>query len=529
MTHPAPLAPLSESDPELARLSINDRLSLISLIDEGIRLGSSDSPKVADLFGNLWQLVGATVSGSKIDRLAPELTPKGFRVFEINADSGENLGRLNMIYLKKPIPCYYLVFVEVAPPFRRKGLGNRILEYFRGFLKEKSAVGILDNIIPEDDPTYDIYAKQAWEPIEDVIGEGLTDPEDNYMVFIPPCLRGKDIRGPLVKLIHHLKRKRAVIDMRDNEVMVGRTIAEFREVFGALRAYFGPEIDRGETSRLMCFMFTRFVTKLIAFRRRIGELIGYTGGDSLEQIILPGEIAVLPVQSYAPRELDSRPLSWFGEEDLWVRLPEDLKQRPARFIESLPDYQRPSLINWRRDRGGEPGRTMTLGDLMDLGFDPTRLKEIAVDGRDYIFERIQVRQVEELRRKKEILERLASEMPGARVKNARLGANQVRLVILDSGNAYVLRRKVEGIHWEEAVEQLQTTEELKKVNASTRIDRLILATVRKVNQTVARKLDLDEKMVQDQMTCFVSWDLAGNRPRLLIDYAGTSLDAVWMA
>jgi len=57
-----------------------------------------------------------------------------------------------MLYLRKPIPCYYLVYVEVGGPFRRKGLGNRILEYFKDFLVEKSAIGILDNIIPKKSP-----------------------------------------------------------------------------------------------------------------------------------------------------------------------------------------------------------------------------------------------------------------------------------------------------------------------------------------------------------------------------------------
>ncbi|MFC1820746.1 MBL fold metallo-hydrolase, partial [Thermodesulfobacteriota bacterium] len=100
------------------RLSLNERLGLIGLIDEGMRMGSSKTPLTEDLFSNLWDLVSETVSGSKIDRLKPEDSRNGFRVFEINAESGENMGRLNMLYLKKPLPCYYLAYVEVAPPFR---------------------------------------------------------------------------------------------------------------------------------------------------------------------------------------------------------------------------------------------------------------------------------------------------------------------------------------------------------------------------------------------------------------------------
>ena len=191
-------------------------------------MGSAGCPIIADLFNDLWDLVNATVSGSKINSLKPEESSNGFRVFEINAETGENLGSLNMLYLKKPIPCYYLVYVEVAAPFRRKGLGNRILEHFREILDKKSAVGILDNIIPEDDPSYSIYFKQGWEPVEAIIGGGIVDSGDNYMLYLPPSFQGKDLSGSILKLVYHLKRKRAEIDMRDNQVMVHRTIAEFK-------------------------------------------------------------------------------------------------------------------------------------------------------------------------------------------------------------------------------------------------------------------------------------------------------------
>jgi len=50
--------------------------------------------------------------------------------------------------LKRSIPCYYLVYVEVMPAFRGLGLGNRIITAFMEFLKNKKAAGILDNIIP---------------------------------------------------------------------------------------------------------------------------------------------------------------------------------------------------------------------------------------------------------------------------------------------------------------------------------------------------------------------------------------------
>jgi GNAT superfamily N-acetyltransferase len=510
------------------RLSLNERLGLISLIDEGIREGSPRTPLIADLFSDLWDLVSATVSGSKIDRLKPEDSRNGFRVFKINAESGENLGRLNMIYLKKPLPCYYLTYVEVAPPFRKKGLGNRILEYFRDFLIQQSAVGILDNIIPKDDPTYDIYLKQAWEPIEDFIGSD-SERYENYMVYIPPRLYGKNLREPLLRLIHHIRRKRTAIDMRENEVMVQRTISEFKELYSALLTYFEPEINRGGADQLMRFMFTRFTTKLIAFRQRISDLIGYTGGESMEQIVLAPEIACLPIQSYAPYDPADGNYLISGNNELCLRLSGILKKHPSRIIESLPDYGRPSLISWLKKRGIENDYKLTIGDLMDLGFDPTRLKEIYIDGEEYIFERIQERQLPELEKKKRLLRLLKQKISGLRVKESHLLINPPILVIRDRGNAYILRCKISGIHMEEALEQIQTSSTLKSMNKSLNLNRLILTTVKAAIDAIAEQRVIQKEDVRDLLTFFVSWDLKRNYPKMVVDSKNTSIESIWIA
>lgn len=509
-------------------LGLSEKLGLIGLIGEGIRSGSSKTAVVADLFSDLWGLVDTTVSGSKISRLKPEDTRNGFQVFEINSATGESLGRLNMLYLKKPIPCYYLVYVEVAGPFRRKGLGSRILEYFRDFLIENSALGILDNIIPEEDPTYSIYFKLGWEPLEAFIGDGILARDNHFMIYVPPRLRSRSLREPILKIVYHLKRKRAAIDMRDNEVMVQRTIAEFKDLYVALLTYFETEIAAGKHTPLMRFMFTRFVTKLISFRRRIGTLLGYTGGDSLEQIVLAQKVAAIQMKTYPPSELTSDSPAVIGDIELWKRLPEMLRNHPARIIESLPNYARPSLASWLKERGMIPSDRLTIGDLMDLGFDPTRLKEITIDKEKFIFERIHTRQLTGLAKRQELLRRVKSEVPGIRVCNAELKVNPSLLVIRDRGNAYVLRRKVGGIHWEEAVEQLQSVPFLKNMNESMKIDRLILGTVRKANEMIAARLGLKEEVVADALTFFVPWDFEGNRPRLMIDFANSYLESLWM-
>ena len=523
------MAPRGSGEVEAKTISLNERLGLIALIDERMRLGSPELPIVPDLFNNLWDLVNATASGSRIDRFRPEEARNGFGTFEINGEGGENLGRLNMVYLKKPIPCYYLVYVEVGGPFRRKGLGKRILEYFKDFLIEKSAIGILDNIIPEEDPSYNIYSRQGWEPVEAFIGDGLGDRENNFMIYVPSRWQGKHLKEPILKILHHLKRKRAAIDMRDNEVMVQRTISEFKDLYVALLTYFKGEIQTGRSTPLAQFMFTRFATKLISFRRRIGTLLGYTGGESIEQIVLDPSVAALPVRTYPPSELGGRSPSVLGDKELWSRLPAMLKKHPARFIESLPNYNRPSLASWLKERGMFFTDKLTVGDLMSLGFDPTRLKELVIENEKFIFERMQARQLAELEKKEELLRRVQLEMSHARPSNAQLRVNPPLLKILSRGNVYVLRRKVGGIHWEEAIEELQSGSHLKNMNQTMKIDRVILRTVRNANRMISEKLGLREEAVADSLACFVPWSLEDNQPRLVIDFTNAYLETVWMA
>lgn len=518
---------LSREEPR--QLSLNERLGLIALIDGGMRSRAANSPIVADLFGDLWELVGATITGSRLYHQSPDGSRNGFRVFEIKAETGETLGYLNMLYLRKPIPCYYLAYVEIAPFFRKQGLGHRILDNYREFLTEKSAIGILDNIIPEEDPTVNIYFKHCWEPIERIIGPDFTDFHDNYMVFVPPAFQNRDLKMPLTRLIHHLKRKREFIDTRDNELMVKRAISEFKELYAALTVYFDRELRKGISTPLMRFMFTRFVTKLIAFRRRIGDLLGYTGGESMEQIVLDREVSILPSHAYPPRELAGDNVSIEGDPGPLRHLPDMLKEQPARFIEALPNYRRPSLMTWMKEHGADPSDTLTLGDLMDLGFDPTRLKEITIDGKEYIIERMQSRQSLEIKTKRNVLDRFPPLISGLKCTGASLKTNPPLTVLGDRGNAYVLRHKIPGIHWEEALEQLHVNPLLKDLNHTLRLDRLVRQTVSRAREQISQFAESEGQVESGLFAWFVSWDLEQNRPRVSIDGSGAFFEAIWIA
>lgn len=529
-TFPEPPGAITLTRPKTSQeLKLNERLGLVALIDEGMRSGLAEAPVAANLFSDLWKLVDATAKGSKINRMKFEDSPNGFQNLEIKAESGDDLGRLNMIYLKKPVPCYYLVYVEVAAPYRRKGLGNLILKHFAEFLTEKSAVGILDNIIPQEDPTNDIYLKHSWVPVEDVIGDVMFYKDNNYMVFIPPSLRTRDLKQPFLKLMYHLKRKRAVIDIRENETMVRKTLNEFKELYEALMTYFHSELEEPQSSVFIRFLFTRFVTKFISFRRRIGDLVGYTGGESTEQVVLDPKIQRLQVKSYAPREFVKEGTFGMGDLGLLSELPDALRREPAQVIELLPNYRRPAFLAWLKEHRKTYRDTLTLEDLMDLGFDPTRLKEIDIDGESYIFERAQARQIEDLQRRNGLLDRISRKMPNTKIRSARLKTNPILLIIRDRGNAYVLRRKIDAIHWEEAIEQLKTDPILKSMNEATRMDRIVIETVRRFATAASDKLGTKEENVLDLLTPFVSWDLENNRPKMVIDSSFSYMDTLWIA
>jgi GNAT superfamily N-acetyltransferase len=148
-----------------ARIGLKDTLAVIDMTLEGqLRDLVAGSPY--EVFSELNDLIGRTVHGTKIERFKPQEDAHPFHTFEIHTEGGEALGYLNMIYLGKPVPCYYLVYVEVLFPFRGRGLGQKILKAFREFAEQKGAVGLLDNIIPPGEPTYDIYTKAGWKPTQ---------------------------------------------------------------------------------------------------------------------------------------------------------------------------------------------------------------------------------------------------------------------------------------------------------------------------------------------------------------------------
>ena len=136
------------------------------------------------------------------------------------------------------------------------------------------------------------------------------------LVFVPDLINVDDIKTELIKIFFNIRKKRPILDMHDNEDMVKRTVAEFCSAYDTLVKIFEDELASGNSTALMRFMFTRFATKIIGFRRRIMSLLGYTGGESLEQISISEEIKRLAIQPYSLWNFKGgKPTIW-GDENI---------------------------------------------------------------------------------------------------------------------------------------------------------------------------------------------------------------------
>jgi len=173
-------------------------------------------------FKGLDELITRTVHGTKVEQFKPEKDRELFHPFEIHTEEEKNLDHLNMIFFSNPIACYYLIYVEVSSLFRgRRGLGNNILRVFKESVEKKGALGLLDNIIPPDDLTYDIYTNQVNPP--------LVILRDRRSVYI----RWKKVEGihseealDQLRTTSHLKEMNRMVGI--DRVMV-RIIGEIRD------------------------------------------------------------------------------------------------------------------------------------------------------------------------------------------------------------------------------------------------------------------------------------------------------------
>lgn len=504
---------------------------VLAFIDMAIEEDPSISlPVSADgIFEELSFLINKTVKGTKIRRFGPKAGARRFHRFEIYTEEGEVLGSLNMIYLRKPITSYYLIYVEVLPHFRGQGLGTKILNTFKELADASKAIGLLDNIILPEDPAFNLYDKLGWRPIEEWIGLDLVDGNEHYMIYVPDSLKTKNLKEKLTKIFLKVKKKRSIIDMQENEAAVKRTIMEFQIVYKTLTQLFEKELANGISTPFMSFMFTKFVRKVLGFRRRIATLLGYTGGESLDQISISNQIKDLPILPYSLWSPLERQVEILEEIGTIRNLPEKLLKEPTFFIEDLPLYQRPYFSSWMEKEGKAQSLRIKISDMIELGFDPTRLREFRHEGKNYIFERISPGLLGSLIKIRNLLKKISSRLSGIRFHNTAAFINPPLAIFRDRGNAYILRQKVEGIHLDEALDQLRTSPRLKEMNQTLGIDRVLVSTVNGINQWLVKTISPRDLHEIENLTFFVSWDIEKNMPKVMVDVPGVSFDAVWIA
>lgn len=172
---------------------------------------------------------------------------------------------------------------------------------------------------------------------------------------------------------------------------------------------------------------------------------------------------------------------------------------------------------------------MRISDLIELGFDPTRLREYHHEGKDYIFERISPGLLPSVEKIRNLLRRISISISETRFHNTAAFVNPPLAIFRDRGNAYILRQKVGGIHLEEALEQLRTSPPLREMNQTIGVDRVLIATVNEVNKWLLKTLGPRVNRDIEDLTFFVSWDLEKNRPKVMVDGSGISFDSLWIA
>lgn len=100
------------------------------------------------------------------EKFTYERPPESFsghaHYLEMIGATGERMGEIEMRYIGKPSPFYYVQSIMVFPRFKGQGYGSRLVEKTNAFLKEKGRAGILYNMILEE-YLRPLYARHGWK------------------------------------------------------------------------------------------------------------------------------------------------------------------------------------------------------------------------------------------------------------------------------------------------------------------------------------------------------------------------------
>ena len=117
-----------------------------------------------------------------------------------------------------------------------------------------------------------------------------------------------------------------------------------------------------------------------------------------------------------------------------------------------------------------------------------------------------------------------------RIQQAKVQINPPLLWIHDRGNGYILRKKIEGIHWEEAVYQLKQNPELRFLNEHLFLDQKLAKVIRETMNWIKAHIRVPDPSYFQDLAYFVPWNLEKNRPLFSIDNANAPyLEKIWVA
>ncbi len=235
------------------------------------------------------------------------------------------------------------------------------------------------------------------------------------------------------------------------------------------------------------------------------------------------------IQPYCLWNLEKGHPGIWGDKEILRTLPDKLKEEPTIFIEGLSIYERPYLKGWMEKNGTCPSQSLKIADLLNLGFDPTRLRQLHHRGMDYVFERVSPHFFHSLVKKKRLLREVKKNVSRMKFQGAILRVNPPLLIFRDRGNVYVLRRKVEGIHSQEAFDQLRTSPHLREMNRAVGIDRAMVRTLHDVRKWLETRFKSRFRRDIEDLAYFVPWDIETNLPRVHVEISGVSLDRIWIA
>ena len=116
-----------------------------------------------------------------------------------------------------------------------------------------------------------------------------------------------------------------------------------------------------------------------------------------------------------------------------------------------------------------------------------------------------------------------------RFHHTTLQTNPPLAILQERGNVYILRKKVEGIHLEEALYQLRTSPHLNGMNRAVGIDHALVSTINEIKSWATKALHPIPREEIEDLTFFIPWELERNVPRVHVDISGISLDRLWIA